>query len=220
MISTFKITVEPKLRTVFDLRQQNENTVRDVTPFPDQDNIRNDVARAPFRSKLDLTEAYEQVRVLEKDIPKTAFSTIYGTYESLIMQQGDCNAPSTFQRLMTRLFFKQIGKSVHVYLDDIFIFSFSIEEHERHLSEVFDVLRKAKFYLSSTKFDLYSERMDCLGHIIDDDGIHVDGEKMQCIRDWRTPQFGEIQRFLGLVQYIAHFMPDVSAYTTPLANTG
>ena len=101
MICTFKITAEPKLRTVFDLRQQNENTVKDVTPFPDQDNIRNDVARAPFRSKLDLTEAYEQVRILEKDVGKTAFSTIFGTFESLVMQQGDCNAPSTFQCLMT-----------------------------------------------------------------------------------------------------------------------
>jgi transposase InsO family protein len=221
MICTFKITAEPKLRTVFDLRQQNENTVKDVTPFPDQDNIRNDVARAPFRSKLDLTEAYEQVRILEKDVGKTAFSTIFGTFESLVMQQGDCNAPSTFQRLMTRLFFKQVGKSVHVYLDDIFIFSYTLEDHERHLGEVFDVLRKAKLYLSASKFDVYSKSMDCLGHVIDDAGIHADEEKMQCIRDWRTPQsFGEIQRFLGLVQYIAHFMPDVSAYTTPLANAG
>ena len=63
--------------------------------------------------------------------------------------------------------------------------------------------------------------MDCLGHVIDDNGIHADEEKMHCIRDWRIPQsFGEIQRFLGLVQYIMHFMPDVGAYTTPLANAG
>ncbi|HEV7736186.1 MAG TPA: hypothetical protein VGO47_02290 [Chlamydiales bacterium] len=56
MICTFKITAEPKLRTVFDLRFQNENTVKDVTPFPDQDCIRTDVAKALFRSKLDLTK--------------------------------------------------------------------------------------------------------------------------------------------------------------------
>src|SRR5215469_6919038 len=107
MICVFKMTAEAKLRTVFDLRLQNENTVKDVTPFPDQDCIRNDVARAPFRSKLDLTEAYEQVRILEKDVDKTAFSTIFGTFKSHIMQQGNCNVPSMFQWLMTRLFFKQ-----------------------------------------------------------------------------------------------------------------
>src|SRR5215470_14011201 len=221
MICTFKITVEPKLRTVFDLRLQNENTVKNVTPFLDQDSIRNDMARAPYRLKIDLTEAYEQVRIVTKDVSKTAFATIFGTYESLVMQQGDCNAPSTFQRLMTHLFFKQIEKSVHVYLDDMFVFSCSIEEHEEHLAAVFNVFRQAKLFLNVSKFDLYSQSMDCLGHRIDDHGIHADEEKMQCIRDWRTPQsMNEILRFLGLVQYISHFMPNVNAYTTPLANAG
>ena len=77
---------------------------KDVSPFPDQDTIRHDVAHAPFRSKLDMSEAYEQIRVRLDDVPKTAFATIFGTYMSLVMQQGDCNAPSTFQRLMTAVF--------------------------------------------------------------------------------------------------------------------
>jgi hypothetical protein len=79
------------LRTVVDLRQRNENTIQDVTSFPDQDQIRHDVARAPYRSKLDMTDAYEQVRIVEEDIHKTGFSTIYGTFESCVLQQGDCN---------------------------------------------------------------------------------------------------------------------------------
>ena len=93
-----------KLRTVFDLRQQNDNTEKDVSPFPDQDTIHHDVAHAPFRSKLDMSEAYEQIRVRPDDVPKMAFATIFGTFMSLVMQQGDCNAPSTFQRLMTAVF--------------------------------------------------------------------------------------------------------------------
>ncbi|HEV7735776.1 MAG TPA: reverse transcriptase domain-containing protein, partial [Chlamydiales bacterium] len=123
--------------------------------------------------------------------------------------------------LMTRIFIKQVGKFVHVYLDDVFIYSYSLEEHERHLEEVFQVLQNAKLTLSMSKFNVYSESMDCLGHVIDDRGIHADESKMQCVRDWCTPQsFGEIQRFLGLVQYLVHFMPYVSAYATPLANAG
>ena len=82
-----------KLRTVFDLCQQNDNTEKDVLPFPDQDTIRHDVAHALFRSKLDMSEAYEQIRVRLDDVPKTAFATIFGTFVSLVMQQGDCNAP-------------------------------------------------------------------------------------------------------------------------------
>ncbi len=59
--------------------------------------------------------------------------------------------------------------------------------------------------------------MDCLSHRIDDQGLHADSDKMSQIYNWRTPRsFHEVQRFVGLVQYIVHFMPDVSAYTSPL----
>ena len=66
------------LRTMFNLQQQNENTWKDVTPFPDQDAIRHDIAGATFRSKLDMTEAYEQTHIRPEDVGKMAFSTIFG----------------------------------------------------------------------------------------------------------------------------------------------
>ena len=71
-----------KLHTVFDLCMQNENTEKDVSPVPDQDTIRHDVARATYRSKLDMSEAYEQIHVRDEDVPKTAFATIFGTFVS------------------------------------------------------------------------------------------------------------------------------------------
>ena len=79
-----------KLRTVIDARQHNENTVKDVTLLPDQETIREDVARAPIRSKIDLADTYEQVRIRPTDVDKTAFSTIAGTFVSHVVQQGDC----------------------------------------------------------------------------------------------------------------------------------
>ena len=88
------------------------------------------------------------------------------------MQQGDCNAPSTFQQLMTALFRNYTAQFVHVYLDNIFIYSSSIEEHEAHLAIVFNRLHEV---------DLYSTKMDCLGHLITDAGIHTDADKMQKI---------------------------------------
>ena len=81
-----------------------------------------------------------------------------------------------------------IGRFMHVYLDDIFVYSESIEEHEEHLRVVFERLRQAKLYLKWKKCDLYANCMDCLGHIIDRDGIHVDEDKLTCIRDWRIPR--------------------------------
>jgi hypothetical protein len=105
-----------------------------------------------------------------------------------------------------------------VYLDDIFIFSDLIEEHEEHLAKVFRKLREVHFYLSPKKVDLYSPRMDCLEHIIDNQGIHANANKMLRIHKWRQPRnYNDVQRFLGLIQYLAHYMPDVCAYTTTLS---
>ena len=209
---------DTSLRTVFDCRKRNDNTVKDVSPFPDQDLIRQDVARAPFRSKIDLSDAYEQVRIVPEDVWKTAFSTVYGTMLSHVLQQGDCNGPATFQRLMTHVFRTHIGIFVHPYLDDIFIFSFSLEEHERHLGIVFELLRVNELFLKAAKCDLYSIKMDCLGHLIDDKGLHADADKMARVREWRRPRnYHEVQKFLGLVQYLASFMPDITAFTGPLS---
>ena len=93
-----------KLRTVFNLQEQNDNTVKDVTLFPDQDIICNDMARVAYRSKLDMSEVYKQIHIVLRHIHKMVFTTVLGTFRSQIMQMGDCDAPSTFQQLMTAIF--------------------------------------------------------------------------------------------------------------------
>ena len=89
-----------------------------------------------------MLEAYKQIHIWPEDIPKTAFATIYGTFMSCVMQQGDCNTPSTFQRLMTSVFRNYVTRFAHVYLDNIFIYSSSIEENEQHLDQVLISCRK------------------------------------------------------------------------------
>ena len=149
---------------------QNKNTEKDVSPFPDQDTIQHDVAHATYRSKLDMSEAYKQICICNEDIPKMAFATIFGTFMSWIMQQGDCNALLTFQRLMTSVFHDFIVRFIHVYLDNMFVYSSTIKEQENHLSRVFNKLWEVQLYLSQDKVNLHSERMDC--HIITHAGIH------------------------------------------------
>ena len=206
------------LRTILDLQQQNENTWKDVAPFPDQDAIHHDIAWVNFRSKLDMTEAYEQTHIRPEDAGKTTFSTIFSTFQSRVMQMGDCNAPSTFQRLMTTIFWDFLGRFVHVYLDDIFIYSQSVQEYIEHIMKVLQWLRELQFYLSKSKLDLFSDKTNCLGHVIDNNGIHAELDKMQQIREWRILQnYNEVQKFLGLVQYLALYMPDIMVYTTLLS---
>ena len=88
---------------------------------------------------------------------------------------------------MTITFQYFIGKFIHVYLDDIFMFSNSLEKHLEHIIMVLQRLREVHFFLSKSKVDLFSNNVDCLGHVIDDKGIHAESDKMQHIWEWRTP---------------------------------
>ena len=128
-----------ELRTVFDLQEQNANTHKDLTPMPDQDVIRHAVVKARYRSKCDISNTHELIRVEPGDVWETAFTTVAGTFASNVMQQGDCNVPSTFQRFITHLLQDFIAKFVYTYLDDIFIFlDNTIEEHQYHIHLVID----------------------------------------------------------------------------------
>jgi hypothetical protein len=207
-----------KLHTVINLRKWNNNTVKDLTPFPDQDEIRQAVAWGKYQSKLDMTSAYDQIHIHPDHVSKTAFQTVYSMLYSNVMHQGDCNAPSTFQRLMTRLFCSHIGWGIYMYLNNIFVYSDTTEEHKHLLGEVLRILTDTQLYLSEWKVEFLAERIDCLGQIIDKHGIHTHTDKMSAICNWPMPRTVlDIQRFLGLVQYLATYMLDLSAYTTSIS---
>ena len=122
------------------------------------------------------------------------------------------------QRAMYSIFRDYIRIFLHVYLDDIFVFSDTVQEHQGHLEKVFTRLCEHEFYLREDKCELFADKVECLGHMIDEKGLHTDADKMAKIREWNRPcNYNDVQRFLGLVQYLAHFLPDISAYSSPLA---
>ena len=99
----------PELRTVFDLRERNKNTVRMTSPLPDIEGVLRRVAAKPFRSILDLTAAYEQIRIIPEHVERSAVTTPDGNMVSLVLQMGDCNAPATHQSLMNHIFSPYLG---------------------------------------------------------------------------------------------------------------
>lgn len=199
-----------KLCTIIDVWKQNKNMIRDVTSFPNQEKTQMDVAWGWYQSKINMSDTYEHIQVKPDDVWKTVFSNVFSTFLSLTMQQGDCNAPATFQWLMTMTFHKYIGKFMHIYLDNIFIYSDSIKEHKKYLGLMYTKLYKAELYLVLEKLNLFLKWVNCLSHLINDQGTHVDSDRMARIHKWRTPRNKHnMQCFLGLVNYIAHFMPDI-----------
>ena len=207
---------QPTLHTVFDKREQNTNTHKLASPLPDIEEILREVSRHKYRSLIDGKDAYEQIRVIPEHVKQTIFTTPDGTMESLVMQQGDCNAGATYQTLMNHIFASYLGVFVYVYLNDIIIFSDSIEEHVNHIRTVFDILRKEKLYLGPSKMQFFAEELKILGHVIDDKGISMDPHKVDKVLNWKVPTNKELLRsFVGAVGFLA---PDCKGIRIPMGH--
>ena len=115
-----------------DYRQLNKVTIRNKYPLPRIDDLFDQLQGAKVFSKIDLRSGYHQLRIRESDVPKTAFRTRYGQYDFLVMSFELTNAPAAFMDLMNRVFRPYLDRFVIAFIDDIFVYSKSELEHERH----------------------------------------------------------------------------------------
>ena len=199
-----KAGTPPRLRVVVDLRERNKNTHKLSSPMPDMEGILRWVARKPYRSTIDGQDAYEQIRVITEHIPCTAVTTPDGNMVSLVVQQGDCNAPATYQALMNHIFGMYIGIFMDVYLDDIIIYSDTLEEHVEHVTIILNILKREKLYLSEKKLRFLCKEVKILGRIVTNDGIRMDPEKVDGILNWKVPTNRTLCKgFIGSVGYLA-----------------
>ncbi|GJV37833.1 putative nucleotidyltransferase, ribonuclease H [Tanacetum coccineum] len=168
-------------------------------------------------SKIDLRSGYHQLRVREEDIPKTAFRTRYGHYEFQVMPFGLTNAPAVFMDLMNRVCKPYLDKFVIVFIDDILIYSRNEEEHASHLKIILELLRKEKLYAKFSKCDFWIHIVQFLGHLINNQGLHVDPAKIEAVKNWTSPATPtEVRQFLGLAGYYRRFIEGFSKIAKPL----
>ncbi|GBG73732.1 hypothetical protein CBR_g17072 [Chara braunii] len=169
-------------------------------------------------SKIDLKSGYHQIEVDPADQHKTAFKTHDGLYEFTVMPFGLTNAPATFQSLMDKILREQIGRFVVVYLDDILIFSKSMEEHLKHLEEVLTILKKTQLLLNLEKSEFGRDSVIYLGHRLSAAGLEPEATKVEVIRNWPQPaNIRELRSFLGLTSYYRKFVPRFSIIARPLS---
>ncbi|CAI7741488.1 unnamed protein product [Closterium sp. NIES-53] len=135
------------------------------------------LGEATVFSKLDLRSSYHQIRLAEDDISKTAFRTRYGHFEFRVLPFGLTNAPATFMGLMNNIVRPFLDRFVIVFLDDILIFSKSLEEHAHHLRIVLDTLRQHRLYAKLSKCTFACSSIGFLGHVISSQGIAMDPAK-------------------------------------------
>lgn len=204
-------------RWVNDYRQLNANTIIDSHPLPRVDDILNDCAKGKIWATIDMTDSFFQTKMHPDDVPLTAVSTPFGLYEWLVMPMGLRNAPAIHQRRVAVALREYIGKICHVYLDDIVIWSNSINEHHRNVRTILTALRAARLYCNPKKTRLYCASIDFLGHRISTNGIEADSRKVDRILSWPRPRSAtDVRRFLGLVRYLASFLPNLATHTALL----
>ncbi|GJT90040.1 putative reverse transcriptase domain-containing protein [Tanacetum coccineum] len=198
-------------RMCIDYRELNKLTVKNRYPLPRIDDLFDQLQGSSVYSKFDLRLGYHQLRVRKEDIPETAFRTRYGHYEFQVMPFGLTNAPAVFMDLMNRVCKPYLDKFVIVFIDDILIYSKNKQEHEEHLKQILELLKKEELYAKFSKCEFWISKVLFLGHMIDSKGIHVDPAKIEAIKDWTSPKSPtEIRQFLGLAGYYRRFIEGFS----------
>lgn len=185
------------IRLCVDYRRLNAKTRKDAFSLLRIEESLDGLAGAKWFSTLDLASGYNQVEVAEKDRAKTAFCTPFGLFEFNRMPFGLCQAPSTFQRLTERIFGDCRYQSVLLYLNDVIVFSSSIQQHLGRLEEVFSRLQKQGPEVTFSKCHFFQKQVKYLGHVVSADGVATEPDKVAVVRDWKTPtNLAELRSFI------------------------
>ncbi|TFY55573.1 hypothetical protein EVG20_g9269, partial [Dentipellis fragilis] len=207
-----------KLRPVQDYRQLNKGTVKNEYPLPLISEIVDNLKGTRIFTKMDVRWGYNNVRIKEGDEWKAAFKTNRGLFEPLVMFFGLMNSPATFQAMMNELFkdLIDLGKVI-IYMDDILIFTDTIDEHRRLVQQVLQHLHDNDLFLKPEKCSFEQASVEYLGLIVSHDKLSMDPIKVAGIADWPTPcTVKDVQSFLGFGNFYRQFIKDFSKIARPM----
>jgi hypothetical protein len=187
--------------------------------MPIVDELLDELHGACWFTKLGLHAGYHQIRVVDSDIPKTTFKTHDGHWEFKVMPFGLTNAPATLQAIMNNIFAPLLRKSVLVFMDDILVFSKTLEDHEKHLAEVLQILASNHMFIKRSKCSFAQPQLEYLGHIIGAQGVATDPTKVKVVQEWPIPStVKQVRSFLGLAGYYKKFIRQYGVISRPLSN--
>ncbi|KAK9943959.1 hypothetical protein M0R45_009546 [Rubus argutus] len=196
-----------KWRVCIDFTNLNKACPKDCYPLPKIDQLVDATAGYERLSFLDAYSGYNQIPVAAEDQDKTAFITEKGLYCYTVMPFGLKNAGATYQRLVNRMFKKQLGKTMEVYIDDMVVKTKVRRNHEKDLGETFEILRRYGMRLNPAKCAFGVSSGQFLGHIVSRRGIEPNPEKVDALRNMAEPTSKkEIQVLTGLITALSRFI--------------
>ena len=199
----------------------NAVTKPDSFPLLRFDDLLDQLGQSHFFSTLDLASGYWQIRVHHDSIPKTAFIIPQGLFEFNVMPFGLTNAPSVFQRLMQRVLLglnpEEGPDFVYVYIDDVLVFSRTLDDHLEHLGRVIRRIQEAGLKLKPSKCHFLRTEVECLGHMITPQGLKTNPALVSAVKEFPTPRnVRETRQFLGLSSYYRRFISSFAKIARPL----
>jgi hypothetical protein len=207
------------LRLCVDYRGLNKITIKNRYPLPLITELLDKCGNAKYFTCFDLRDGYHLLRMAMGQEWKTAFRCRYGLYEYNVMPFGLCNAPGTFQHFVNDKFRDYLDEFLVIYLDDLLIYSDTLEEHKRHVRLVLKRLQEAGLYVKPQKCQFHATKVSFLGFMISSEGIHMDPAKVEAVLGWERPKSPhDIQVFLGFANFYRRFIKGYSKITAPLTN--
>ena len=205
-----------KWRLCIDFTDINKACPEDNFPLPRIDLIVDATVGHELLSFMDAFSGYNQISMFPDDQEKTSFVTAQGTYCYWVMPFGLKNAGATYQRLVNRMFQKQIGATMEVYIDDMLVKSTTAGLHIAHLSETFQILRNYNMKLNPAKCAFGVSAGKFLGFIVNHRGIEANPDKIKAVLDMPSPSgIKEVQRLTGRIAALSRFVSRASDKCQP-----
>ncbi|KAF7567774.1 hypothetical protein PtrM4_143650 [Pyrenophora tritici-repentis] len=207
------------IRICVDYRGLNAHTVKNRNAPPLIRDMLAKLSKSRYFSKVDVIAAFNKIRIKEEHKHLSAFITPYGLYQYTVMPFGMCNSPGTFQAYINDVLHEYLDEFCMAYLDDVIIFSETLDQHEKHLVQVVSRLADAGLPMDILKSDFITTEVKFLGLIITADGIKMDPDKVSAIQDWKLPQsLKDVQAFLGFANFYRRFIRGFSDIAKPLTH--